>query len=390
MTYRPMPSSDQLDKTIGTRSLSFADLAIVLICLSILGQGLGPYLPALRYVQYAVPMAVALLWLTVGKGKWYPHSGRYMLATLMLLVSIGLSSVMSDIRDMRILMFLVFPISMGIFLKEVSYRHITWIWSTTVISAIIFSADNYTTTSLSFDIIYSGSIAEGQLSFVIAIFVITMFALKERRKLALAMILFLLMLKRIALGALLLSFAAWIVTSPELIRQALARSSALAVTLACSIFLVFGYLAFNLNTIAYEVFLQFRELFDTVERITLGRYKFAEAMTAYMDSSGSTISALFGFGPGSSRVIIGEPYFYMSDFNALNDYLLVRFEYGWAGLFLFFLAYAVAIGQSRWGVILCAFQALVFMTDNTLIYAFHTQVVVACSLHLMARERAES
>lgn len=388
MTDQPVPSSDQLDNTAGDRRLTFADLAIMLICLSILGQGLGPYLPPLRYVQYAVPMAVALLWLAEGKGRWYPHSGRYLLATLILLGSIGLSSVMSDIRDMRILMFLVMPISMGIFLKEVSYKHIRWIWSTTVLSTIIFSTKNANTSSFSLDIIYSGSIAEGQLSFVIALFVITMFALKERGKLFLAIVLFILMLKRIALGALVLSFLTWMVTAPRIVRQALARSSVLAASLACSVFLIFGYLAFNLNTIAYEVFLQFRDLFDTVERITLGRYKFAEAMTAYMESSGSTISALFGFGPGSSRVIIGEPYFYMSDFNALNDYLLVRFEYGWVGLFFFFLAYAIAIGQSRWGVVLCAFQALVFTTDNTLIYAFHTQVVVACSLHLMARERA--
>jgi hypothetical protein len=380
------PTAPEIPKT-GRRAITANDLIILLICFSQLAMGVSQYVEPLRYIQYAVGPAVFAVWLTFGSRRWYRHSSRYLIAEIIITASIVLSAATTGEKDYRIVTFLLLPLLTGAFLGNVSYKNMTWIWVCFVISALIYNSPKPRSGEYSINLIYSGSIAESQLTFTLAILFITMISMKEWRRVFFGFLLLIIMVKRIAIGGLLLSYAVWLISRSKRISTAMRNGRQLTSTSAAFLFLTFGTIAFHLNAIALVIFLNFQQFFDTVERITLGRYKLAETMQAYMENAGTAVTNVLGFGPGSSRSIIGDAYFHATDFNVLNDYLLVRFEYGWLGLVAFFAAYALAISQSRWGLILCAFQAIVFMTDNTLIYAFHTQIVVVCSIFLMSRER---
>ena len=369
------------------RSFNANDLIVTLTCLSLLSLGISKYVEPLRYVQYLVAPIAFIIWLTIGKRKWHAHSAKYLAAALLISLSVALAAIFTDQRDFRIVAFLLLPLSTGIVIGHISDRNMTWLCVSFVIAALTYNSPKSGTGEYSINFLYSSSIAESELTFSLAVLFLAMISVRQWRRVFFGSLLLIIMMKRIALGGLLLSSMIGFLSSPPWLSKLLTQRSHTAAIVATALFAAFGAVSFNLNAIALQIFLNFQQLFDTVERITLGRYKLAETMQAYMASAGTVATELLGFGPGSSRSVIGEAYFHSSDFNVLNDYLLVKFEYGWLGLAAFFSAYALAIAQSRWGLILCAFQAIVFMTDNTLIYAFHTQVVVLCSIFLASRER---
>lgn len=210
---------------------------------------------------------------------------------------------------------------------------------------------------LQFDLLGSKGIMETNLAFPIGILLIYYVFDRSWTRALITFALFFITFKRIAILAfmvvLAIEFVIW-VTADRLSRRFVATSIALSACIA-SVFMIeiVEYLAFYLNIDGINA-----------AALSLGRTNFAAPLWEQIHA-GSIDNLLFGFGPGGADRAL---WVVRSGANPHNDWLKVLFEYGYIGLILFHVVMYMMFPRGRVGTALYIYTAIIFTTDNTLIY----------------------
>lgn len=123
------------------------------------------------------------------------------------------------------------------------------------------------------------------------------------------------------------------------------------------------------------------EIRTNIDVLTLGRYTFDSILSKKIEFADIS-HKLIGFGPGSSQHNLEIYGFKIAPH---NDYLKILFEYGWIGYFVIYAIFCSYLVRTRFGIVLLTYQALIFTTDNTLIYLWHllTLPVVLCAMPIV-------
>ncbi len=115
--------------------------------------------------------------------------------------------------------------------------------------------------------------------------------------------------------------------------------------------------------------------------LSLGRVAIAEPMWDRIYFAGF-LDTLVGFGPGAADRLIQSV---SESANPHNDWLKILFDYGYFGLITFHVIFYLMFPKTRLGTAIYAYSAVIFCTDNILIY-MHYFAFVALVARTPARQ----
>lgn len=366
---------------------SYANLIAYLVGLGVIANAFDAVIPGARYATYSVPPLVVLAWLAYRTQFEIPLQSRYLVSAGLLLSSVLASSMVGG-TPLPIVTFLILPMFAGAFIVRVERQQMIVILVAIGLGQIAHLQKNGFGGTI-FDLIHSQGLSESQMSFPLALTTVALFAAGQKRAGIASLLQMVVAFKRVTLVSVAVAWLGSVVRiSPRLIRI-LDRSPSARYAAAATIFAACAWVSFQLNDIAEAIRLQFPDLFRSAEDLLLGRFSFSNTLESYFDTHATWLNFALGFGPQSMTQTIGAIYYPGIDrFLLHNDYMFVNFEFGFAGQLLFLAAFLIAFASSRQALLLCLTQAVLLMTDNTLIYSFHILVLIACENYLWWCARA--
>lgn len=370
---------------------SYNNTITIVLCAGILSNAMDVHFSGLRYLTYLVPFIVFFIWAMYGTQLRVPFRRRYFISATMIALAPVISLLSGNKADpVPFIALTAAPMFAGSFVWGTTRKNIYWLLITLCLSVAIVAGSNGFGTQF-IDFVSSSGIAESQMSFPLVLTTVALFAMGGRRRVsswasALAM---LVSFKRISVLAALVVIAAQSLFSRKWLATALDRSAGWRVMVAWLTFVILGTLSVEISSIAVFVQRQFPDLFSSPESLLLGRYEFTRVAHTLMEGRRPDLTPWIGFGAGSVRSMLGDQYFpRIHNFLLHNDYLFVRFEFGYLGFILIFGAFAYVLAGSRYSLLLAVAQAVLFMTDNTLIYSFHIYALLLCESYLVGRAAA--
>ena len=226
--------------------------------------------------------------------------------------------------------------------------------------------------SFTFDFISSKGIAETSYAFTVTAFAIYFLVTRTKTWALLAILFMAVFFKRMAiLGFFIVAslhyLSLLLLNNKEFIAEFL-RKITFAIwltTFLSGVFMVF---------VVSSLFSYFEIYGVSPEVYLLGRMYLSS--TIYQDLlQSSVIELFFGHSPGSSDALVSQS-LGAGSVNPHNDHLKILYDYGLMGSILVYLALWKVFSQNKLGIYLFMFNMFSFITDNMLIYFFHTFVCI--------------
>ena len=360
------------------------------VIVSLLLRSIFPHLP-LNYAIYVTPVVSILVNFQSSEPQSYTIRKRYLgaltlyvLAAVMSLASVGRNGdTFLLVRD--------FCIIAGAFITFLprlspSESDIRLLFAGICLAGLTGSFLDAGSFSFTFDFISSKGIAETSYAFTVAAFAIYFLMIRTKAWTLLAILFMAVFFKRMAiLGFFIVAslhyLSLLLLNNKEFIAEFLRKITFVVwlVTFLSGVFMVF---------LVSSLF-NFLGIFDVSPEVyLLGRMYLSS--TIYQDLlQSSFIELFFGHSPGSSEALVSQTLGFGS-VNPHNDHLKILYEYGLVGSALVYLALWKVFSQNRLGIYLFMFNMFSFVTDNMLIYFFHTFVcIVLIERYNMRRSTVE-
>jgi hypothetical protein len=366
---RPRPRIDATDAIPRLIAYAYG----VLLILTLVGAWLDI---RLRWAIYLLPLAVLLF--QVGQlGTNLSYRYRSILSTLLITCSYALAACSAENINYgaRWYLFVVATPFSFIFIRRMSDEAIKIITifisvgTAIVIVFAIIQGDDILSDRLLFVSSDPSAAAAGCLAFPAGACVIYFCATRQWKWALFSTVLLALGFKRIALMGTVLGVAILFIRNAK--GKDRARIDYLVVV---AMFAVGTVSALFIEDLFYRFVEAFLPAGASVNAWTMGRYELTQALVKDLSERG-VVSLIFGKGPGYSEMLTTQATLLLS--NPHDDYLLLLIDLGIFGAVINVVAWLVLNGGSAVSLALAGYTAVLYLTDNTYIYFFHTFVVTA-------------
>lgn len=220
----------------------------------------------------------------------------------------------------------------------------------------------------------SQSVFEGTLGLISPLLVFYYFQKKKYGYAVICALISVLMFKRIAIAAMIISVLYGIILSKL-------KNKRLAQTISMILILLIWFLSININQVFEIVSNIYLEYFGTSvgpDSFSSGRYSiFAYIWNAYL-SNQSILQWIFGRGVGRSAEIMGSGE--MLSFTNLpllhNDWMKILIDYGISGSAIIIFTLSVMSSKNLMYSMVSIYTAILFSTDNVVVYASYWLVAL--------------
>ncbi len=314
---------------------------------------------AIKYVIYSFPLLLLLIILLFDGSLQFKKPALIALMTYSLLLIITVSQ--NGFNPFTIRDILTIGTSLLMFSVVIKYPPKIADWALITISITLVLEFITKGASLSFDFSKSEGILESPLAFPAGALVIYFIHIKDKWRIAISIFLIFITFKRIAMLAIFFSVIS--LYSIYFLRlNPFKHFLVLAIALICSL------IAFHMDTIFEIVAALVNDENVSPNSLALGRYDFWAIIKEYMYQEQTTMSTLFGFGPGSTNYILSQS---AEIANPHNDWLKIVFDYGIIGAVIMHSVLYIMHKDSDLGLMLYLYLCFLMITDNTLIYMFY-------------------
>lgn len=183
--------------------------------------------------------------------------------------------------------------------------------------------------------------------------------------------------KRVALLALIAASAAYFLTPPKV-----SKSKSLTYAISAVVFLV-GLIIGTRMTQIISIVYGFLPTNLSMNALTMGRFEFNKVLEGIL-GDGTFLQKIAGHGPGFTTSLLFNQFAIKQPH---NDFMKIALDYGFLGACLVISSMLVMFRAQRATIALSVFTAIVWFTDNTLIYYYHNIVLFVVAAALWAREK---
>ncbi len=322
-----------------------------------------------RYAIYLTPIVILLVYtVCVQKIEFDPVNISAVFIYMAAVLPTFLNNTDIGFFWIRDFLIIIVPFSVFIFKMNVSDKHIKGFLLSLIAAIFLPILAGNKTLSLEVDFIASKGILESSYGLTIGAIAVYFIHKRDWRWGLIALVFTFISFKRVAFGGIVLAGLI-----PVLLRAdhfLSERRTRFACVLAFAVLVIVG-----LNMVflfEYGVRTLFGDV--SVDRYALGRYAMAKILLAYQEMQNVSFW-MFGGGPGSAQALVAE--YYESLEQPHNDFMKINFEYGFLGQLLIYVMLYLTIARTKIGSYLFLYQGIMFLTDNTFIYAFHNIAILA-------------
>lgn len=336
-----------------------------------------------RLAWYVFPLFVFVTAVAVYRGT-LPIE-RYALAAVSVFMTAALVSLLGTqvpISAWKELLFIVlapltFLVSLDAddkFVRRLAYA----VGICSVVKTFLFSREGATLDFSSFGLFNSkGFGTESGFAFPVSLLAFYFFVTGDKKLFLIFSLLAVISFKRAALLALVAASVVYFFTPPKL-----SKSKSLLYAISAVVFLL-GLAIGTRMTQIIAFFYKFLPTTLSMNALTMGRFEFNKVLEGIL-SDGTVLQKIGGRGPGFTTSLLFNQFGIKQPH---NDFMKIALDYGFIGASLVIASMLIMFRAQRATIALSVFTAIVWFTDNTLIYYYHNIVLFAVAAALWAREK---